>query len=55
MSYLLSFASVMGYNLLDVTIFDIRVNLMGWIILAAIAGVSQRYQRLWQSSRFRFR
>jgi len=55
MSYLLSFASVMGYNLLDVTIFDIRVNLMGWIILAAIVGVSQRYQRLWQSSRFRFR
>jgi hypothetical protein len=31
------------------------VNLMGWIILAAIAGVSQRYQRLWQSSWLRFR
>jgi O-antigen ligase len=54
LSYLLSFASVVGYNLLDVTIFDIRVNLMGWIILTAIAGVSQRYQRLWQSGGLRF-
>lgn len=42
-SYLVSFASVMGYNLLDVTIFDIRVSLLGWLILSAIAGISARY------------
>lgn len=40
-SYLLAFGSVTLFNLLDVTIFDLRVNLLGWILLSAIAGVSQ--------------
>ena len=46
LSYLIAFGSVTLYNLSDVTIFDIRVNLIGWIILAAIAGIVSRYQRL---------
>jgi hypothetical protein len=45
-SYLVSFGSVIAYNLLDVTIFDIRVSLFGWIILSAIAGISTRYGAL---------
>lgn len=46
LSYVISFASVTAYNCSDVTIFDIRVNLVGWLILAAIAGIVSRYQRL---------
>jgi O-antigen ligase len=42
-SYLISFASVSVFNLLDVTIFDLRINLLGWILVAAIAGISDRY------------
>ncbi|MGL5034440.1 MAG: O-antigen ligase family protein, partial [Microcystaceae cyanobacterium] len=40
LSYLVAFASVSAYNLLDVTIFDIRVNILGWVLLAAIAGIT---------------
>jgi hypothetical protein len=46
LSYLIAFGSLTLYNLSDVTIFDIRVNLIGWILLAAIAGIVSRYQRL---------
>ncbi len=46
LSYVISFASVTAYNCSDVTIFDIRVNLVGWLIIAAIAGIVSRYQRL---------
>ena len=46
LSYLIAFASLTVYNFSDVTIFDIRVNLIAWIILAAIAGIVSRYQRL---------
>ncbi|BFM39063.1 O-antigen ligase family protein [Synechocystis sp. LKSZ1] len=40
-AYLLAFGSVTLFNLFDVTLFDLRVNLLGWILLSAIAGVSQ--------------
>lgn len=46
LSYVIAFASVTAYNCFDVTIFDIRVNLVSWLILAAIAGIVSRYQRL---------
>ncbi|AIE74192.1 O-antigen ligase [Synechocystis sp. PCC 6714] len=42
-SYGLAFAALCLYNLFDVTIFDMRNNVLGWTFLAAIAGVSQRY------------
>lgn len=38
-SYLLAFSSCVLFNLLDVTIFDLRVNTIGWILLSAISGV----------------
>ena len=40
-TYLLTFASCILFNIFDVTIFDLRVNTISWIILAAIAGVGQ--------------
>lgn len=36
-SFLITFLSCTLFNLLDVTIFDLRVNTLAWIILAAIA------------------
>jgi len=46
LSYLIAFGSVTLYNFSDVTIFDIRVNLIAWLLLSAIAGIVSRYQHL---------
>ena len=43
-SYLITFASCILFNIFDVTIFDLRVNTISWIILAAIAGMNQQQQ-----------
>ena len=42
-SYILAFVCLTLFNLLDVTIFDLRINTIGWILLAAIYGVNQQY------------
>jgi O-antigen ligase len=41
-TYILAFAGCISFNCFDVTIFDIRVNLLGWLLLSAIAGLSKR-------------
>ncbi|BBA79551.1 O-antigen polymerase [cyanobacterium endosymbiont of Rhopalodia gibberula] len=38
-TYLISFCSCILFNLFDVTLFDVRVNLLGWFLLSAIAGM----------------
>jgi len=38
-TYLLAFVCCTLFNLVDVSIFDFRVNTIGWILLASIAGV----------------
>ncbi len=38
-TYLVAFALCIVFNLLDVSIFDLRVNLIGWLLLSAIAGI----------------
>jgi O-antigen ligase len=38
-SYLVAFTSCILFNLSDVTIFDLRVNTIIWILLSAISGV----------------
>jgi O-antigen ligase len=43
-SYLLAFASCTLFNFLDVTLFDVRVNLLTWVLLAAIYGVVAQYR-----------
>jgi len=45
-SYLMAFAGCTLFNLLDVTLFDLRVNTLGWLLLAAICGVVYRYRAL---------
>ncbi len=39
-SYLVAFGSCTLFNLLDVTLFDFRVNTLGWLLLSAIRGVA---------------
>jgi O-antigen ligase len=38
-SYLITFISCSLFNFFDVTIFDLRMNLIGWLILTSIAGL----------------
>ena len=38
-SYIIAFTSCILFNLTDVSIFDLRVNTISWILLAAINGV----------------
>ena len=38
-TYLLAFSCCTLFNLVDVSIFDFRVNTIGWLLLASIAGV----------------
>jgi hypothetical protein len=45
-SYLLAFAGCTLFNMFDVTLFDLRVNTLGWLILSAICGVIYRYRGL---------
>lgn len=40
LSYLLAFSGCILFNIADVTIYELRNNLLGWLLLAALAGVS---------------
>ncbi|BDI18523.1 hypothetical protein ANSO36C_43250 [Nostoc cf. commune SO-36] len=44
-SYLLAFVGWILLNTVDVTLFDFRLNALSWLILAAICGVVDRYNR----------
>jgi len=43
-TYFLAFSGCVLFNFLDVSLFDIRVNLLGWLLLSAIAGIVNHYQ-----------
>lgn len=43
-TFLVTFAGCSLFNLLDVTIFDLRVSVLGWLLLSAICGVVYQYQ-----------
>ncbi len=45
-TYLMAFAGCTLFNLFDVTLFDLRVNTLGWLLLSAICGVVHRYRGL---------
>lgn len=42
-SYLITFGNLIFFNLADLSLFDPRLNILGWIILASIAGVSNTF------------
>ncbi|MFN9675004.1 MAG: hypothetical protein ACK552_21535, partial [Microcystis sp.] len=41
-TYLVAFGACVLFNLVDVTLSDVKINTIVWFLLAAIAGVSQR-------------
>lgn len=47
-SYLVAFLACVLFNTVDVSLFDLRLNLLGWLLLSAICGVSRccKYNRL---------
>lgn len=44
-SYLLVFTGWILFNTVDVSLFDVRLNALWWLLLAAISGVVYRYNR----------
>ncbi len=45
-TFIIAFCALSLFNCLDVTLFDLRLNLLAWLILAAINGVSHHYRQL---------
>ncbi|XHX80170.1 MAG: O-antigen ligase family protein [Stenomitos frigidus ULC029] len=41
-SYLVAFVGCGLFSFLDVTLFDVRINLLGWLLVSAIAGMMYR-------------
>lgn len=40
-SYLMAFSALAAFHLFDVTLFDSRINILGWTLLAAICGTTE--------------
>jgi O-antigen ligase len=45
-TYLIAFGGFTLFNLVDVTLFDMRMNTLGWLTLSAICGLVYRYRSL---------
>ncbi len=43
-SYILAFGGCSLFHLLDVTLFDARINILGWLLLGSIAGIVDNYR-----------
>jgi O-antigen ligase len=43
-SYLITFIGWILFNTVDVTTFDIRLNTLSWVFVAALCGVMYEYQ-----------
>ena len=50
-SYIVAFTCCIFFNFTDVSIFDLRVNTIGWILLAAINGVTRQQPKPTQSNK----
>ena len=44
-SYLITFTGCVLFHVLDVPLFDSRINILGWLLLAAISGLVARFAR----------
>lgn len=47
-TYLTAFLGCTLFSFLDITLFDVRLNILGWLLLAAIAGITLHSNRLTQ-------
>lgn len=43
-SYIVAFGGCSLFHLLDVTLFDARINILGWLLLGSIAGMVDNYR-----------
>ena len=46
LTFIIAFCALTLFNILDVTLFDLRINLLAWLLLAAINGVGHYYREL---------
>jgi len=46
LTFIIAFCALTLFNFLDVTLFDLRINLLAWLLLAAINGVGHYYREL---------
>jgi len=46
LTFVLAFGAISLFNLLDVTLFDLRMNLLAWLLLAGINGVTHYHRHL---------
>ncbi|PSO50339.1 MAG: O-antigen polymerase [Cyanobacteria bacterium SW_9_44_58] len=46
LTFIAAFGAISLFNFLDVTLFDLRLNLLAWLLLAGIDGVSHYHRRL---------
>lgn len=44
-SYLITFTGCILFHVLDVPLFDSRINILGWLLLAAISGLVARFRQ----------
>ncbi|BAQ64919.1 O-antigen ligase [Geminocystis sp. NIES-3709] len=49
-SYLVIFCGYVIYNLFDVSLFDLRLNILAWVILASISGINNIYNYSFNSN-----
>ncbi len=46
LTFIIAFCTLSLFNLLDITLFDLRLNLFAWLLLAGIDGISHHYRQL---------
>jgi O-antigen ligase len=44
-TWLTAFMGCALFSLLDITLFDVRINLLGWLLLGAIAGITYHWEQ----------
>ena len=49
-SFLVAFGGCIAFNNFDVTIFELRLNVLGWVVVSAIGGMVQAQQEFQQTS-----
>ena len=54
-TYLLAFFACTLFHLFDVTLFDLRVNILGWLLLSAIGGIVYHRKAIITNSNNKFR
>ena len=49
-TFLVTFLAIAFFNLLDVTLFDLRINTLSWLLLSAISGLVYHHQNFQKKS-----